>query len=165
MAEKVEAEFDKEFLWVGESGNITATVLPEDTTDKSVSFTSSDEDIATVDENGVVTAVSAGVATITVTAVGERISTDVEIEVRQQVTGIEISESEKTVNVDDVFTLTATVLPENAYNKEIEWLTSDAEIISVNGNEFTALKTGEATLTAVSKEKQKAKEESADVID
>ncbi|MBR3815352.1 MAG: Ig-like domain-containing protein [Clostridia bacterium] len=159
MADSVEAEFDKEFLWVGESGKVTATVLPEDTTDKSVSFTSSDEEIATVDESGTVTAHKAGNVTITVTAVGERVSADIEVEVRQKVTELKLDESEKTVRVDDVFTLTATALPEDSYNKEVEWFSSDEEVISVNGNEFTALKTGEATLTAVSEENGEIKAE------
>ena len=52
----------------GETETLTATVLPENATDKSVTWTSSDESVTTVDENGVVTAVSAGTATITVTA-------------------------------------------------------------------------------------------------
>ena len=57
-------------LTVGESAQLTATVAPEDATDKTVTWTSSDPDVATVDENGVVTAHAAGTAMITAAAGG-----------------------------------------------------------------------------------------------
>ena len=58
-------------LTVGETATLAATVEPENATDKTVTWTSSNEDVATVDEDGVVTAVAAGTATITVTAGGK----------------------------------------------------------------------------------------------
>ncbi|PJI09330.1 MULTISPECIES: Ig-like domain-containing protein [Clostridium] len=54
-------------LNVGQTDILTATVTPDDTTNKAVKWTSSDESVATVDENGKVTAVKAGTATITAT--------------------------------------------------------------------------------------------------
>ena len=152
MAESIEAEFDKEYLWVGESGNVVYEVLPEDTTDKSVVFTSDDETIATVDENGVVTAHKAGTATITVATTDGRATAEVEVEIRQQVEGIELTEAEKTVSVDDVFDLTVNVLPADAYNKEVVWTSSDEEVLKVVDGKVTALKTGTATITAASAE-------------
>ncbi|MGN0629679.1 MAG: Ig-like domain-containing protein [Oscillospiraceae bacterium] len=56
-------------LKVGKSQTLTATVSPEDATDKSVTWSSDNEEVATVDENGLVTAVGAGVANITVKTV------------------------------------------------------------------------------------------------
>lgn len=56
-------------MLVGESLALTATVLPENTTDKTVSWTSSDGNIASVDENGTVTAANTGTATVTATTV------------------------------------------------------------------------------------------------
>ena len=152
MAEEIEAEFDKEYLWVGESGNVLYEVLPEDTTDKSVVFTTSDETIATVDENGVVTALKAGEVAITVATTDGRASAEVTVEVRQQVEGIELTETEKTVSVDDVFDLTVNVLPADAYNKNVVWTSSDEEVLTVVDGKVTALKTGTATITATSAE-------------
>ncbi len=53
------------FLAVGSSETLSATVTPEDATNKTVTWSSSNTDVATVDENGKVTAVAAGTATIT----------------------------------------------------------------------------------------------------
>ena len=58
-------------LYTGGSATLTATVQPEDATNKAVNWSSSDEAVATVDANGEVTAVSAGTATITATADGK----------------------------------------------------------------------------------------------
>ena len=54
-------------LTEGETAQLTATVLPDNTTNKNVTWSTSNASIATVDANGLVTAVSAGTATITVT--------------------------------------------------------------------------------------------------
>lgn len=59
-------------MLIGESMTLTATVLPENTTDKTVTWTSSESSIAGVDDNGTVTAVSAGTAVITATTVNGR---------------------------------------------------------------------------------------------
>ena len=59
-------------MLIGESLTLTATVLPENTTDKTVTWTSSESSIAGVDDNGTVTAVSAGTAVITATTVNGR---------------------------------------------------------------------------------------------
>lgn len=55
-------------LRVGETSTLTASVLPKDASDKTLTWSSSDENVATVDENGKVTAVKAGNAVITATA-------------------------------------------------------------------------------------------------
>ena len=59
-------------LAVGASDTLTASVLPEDATDKAIIWTSSDPAVATVDENGVVKAIAKGTATITATAADDR---------------------------------------------------------------------------------------------
>ena len=65
--ESVTLDQDTLTLSVGENGTLTATVLPETATNRDVTWTSNDPNIATVDENGNVTAVKAGKTTITVT--------------------------------------------------------------------------------------------------
>ena len=64
----IELDITQKSLNVGDTFTLTATLKPNDATDKSVTWSSSDTSVATVDENGVVTAVSEGTATITATA-------------------------------------------------------------------------------------------------
>ncbi len=66
-------------LTVGETGTITAKVEPENAANKDVTWSSSDEDVATVDENGKVTAIGAGQATITVTTVDGEFTDTVQV--------------------------------------------------------------------------------------
>ncbi len=64
----IELDITQKSLNVGDTFTLTATIKPNDATNKSVTWSSSDTSVATVDENGVVTAVSEGTATITATA-------------------------------------------------------------------------------------------------
>ncbi len=65
---EIYTDLDKIELLTGQTYELFATVLPWTLTDKSAAFTSSDEEIITVDENGIITAVAAGSATLTITS-------------------------------------------------------------------------------------------------
>lgn len=68
-----------------------------------------------------------------------------------KVDAIELSESEKTVFVGDTFTITATVKPEDAFNRTVTWSSSDPSIATVDENgTVTAIAEGEAIITAES---------------
>jgi uncharacterized protein YjdB len=74
-----------------------------------------------------------------------------------KVDAIELSESEKTVFVGDTFTITATVKPDNAWNRTVTWSSSDPSIATVDENgTVTAIAEGEAIITAESADGVKA---------
>ena len=133
----------------GESETLTATVKPDDATDKSVSWKSTDESIATVDNNGKVIAVKEGETTITATA-GEKSAT-CKVVVQKKVTAVESVElSEELLELveGDSGTLTAIVKPDDATDKTVTWTSSNADVATVKDGVVTAIKEGEATITA-----------------
>ena len=138
-------------LFVGETYTLVATVLPENATDKSVTWSSSHPNIATVDQNGIVIAVRPGDATITVkTNDGNKTATCV-VKVSERtihVTSVELNETYSTLFVGEIETLKATVLPENATDKSVTWSSSHPNIATVDQNGIvTAVRPGDATIT------------------
>lgn len=138
-------------LTEGDSETLVATVKPDDATDKTVTWSTSDASIATVDSNGKVTAVKEGSVTITAKAEGKEATCKVTIAAATIVpvssitldkTSIEIKEGKSAV-------LTVTVGPENATNKTVTWKSSDESIATVDANGMvSAIKTGVATVSA-----------------
>ncbi|MCX7745831.1 MAG: Ig-like domain-containing protein, partial [Clostridia bacterium] len=140
---------------------LTATVSPSDATNKNIIWTTSDNAVAKVDANGLVTAVSPGVATITATSVnGKSATASITVVLKQSipVSSVSVNPPTATLEVGDLAAqnkktvqLTATVSPSDATNKSINWTTSDNTVVKVDANGLvTAVSHGVATITATS---------------
>ena len=139
---------------VNGTGTVAFSVLPENAYNKNVSFESADAGIAAVNANGVVTGVSAGETTITVTTEDGGFTGACTINVyNQAVTGVTIEPSEAELTVGSSTKLIATVLPENASNKNVVYSVDDESILSVDqdGN-VTGLSLGTATVTVTTED-------------
>ena len=135
-------------LEVGETGTLTATVAPDDAGDKTVTWSSSDETVAVVTD-GVVTALKAGTANITVTTEDGGLTDSCAITVKPiAVTGITLNKTTLTLNVGAEEILTATVTPEDAANKELSWTSSDTSVVLVSEGIVFGKSAGTATVTA-----------------
>lgn len=136
-------------LEVGKTGTLEAKVEPSDATNKNVTWSSSNPEFATVD-NGVVTAVSAGEAIITVTTEdGAKTATcKVTVNAPQTVpvTGVTLDKTSLDLKTGDNTTLTATVNPESATNKDVTWISDKPEIAAVEGGTVTAKAAGTAII-------------------
>ena len=148
----------------GEAIDLVATVEPEGATNKNVTWTSSDTTVATVDQNGRVAAQNkAGTATITVTTEdgGKTATCDITVEERSDVIpviNITLNETNKTINKENSYQLTATFNPTNATNKIVNWSSSDPEVATVDGEgNVRAVGGGTATITAASAENAEIK--------
>lgn len=140
-------------LTIGETLQLTATLLPEESTDKSVTWSSSDEKVATVTAEGLATAVGIGKAVITATTNdGTSLSATCEITVLPvYVTSVTLNYTEYAIETTKTKTLqlTSTVLPDNATDKSLTWETSDDTVATVSDTGLVTIwKAGYALITA-----------------
>ncbi len=141
-------------LWVGDSGQLAATVTPDDAIDV-VLWSSSDESVATVNADGKVIAHSQGTATITATSVGGECSASCTVTTKNiPVSGMYIEESSVDMIRDKEYGLKIVFTPENATNKKLKWTTSDENVVKISNNNGVLLATGAgtATVTAVTED-------------
>lgn len=138
----------------GGSKKLTATVLPQDASDKGVSWSSSDPSIAKVDQNGNVTAISEGSIIITVTTHdgGFTAECDVKVDAKVKVT-VSLSKSSLTLAAGESDRITATVEPDAASKKGVTWSSSNESVATVSSTgEVTAVSAGTAVIAATSNE-------------
>ena len=137
-------------LTEGDIMYLTATVSPDNATDKTVTWSSSNTAVATVDNNGMVTAKVAGKATITATAGGHSATCVVTVEKKViPVSDITINPETATLTEGDIMGLTATVSPDNATDKTVIWSSDNTAVATVDNNGMvTAKVAGTATITA-----------------
>lgn len=150
---RVELNQTKLSLTTGGSEQLEATVFPTDVTDATLTWSSDSEDIASVSNDGTVTAVAAGTATIKVTAAkgDKEVTAECEVTVTDAVpvTGITLDQGTLDLKVGGEQTLQATVTPEDATSKDITWSSSAENIATVDQNgKVSAIAAGKAVITA-----------------
>ena len=141
-------------IYVGESKAITATVKPDDATNKELTWKSSDESIATVDNTGKVTGKKIGTATITATAQdGSGVSGSCTVTVLSTVKKVTVTPANLTLGKNKSYTLTATVDAQPGTDTGVTWTSSDTTIATVDatGKVTATDKVGTVTITATSK--------------
>ena len=129
-----------------ETYQLTATVLPADATNQNVAWESSNNEVATV-VNGLVTAIAAGEATITVTTEDGSFTATCTVTVIVSATSVTLNESSITLDEKETYQLTATILPANATDKNVTWKSSNNEVATVVNGLVTAVAAGSATIT------------------
>ena len=138
----------------GDEATLSATVLPADATDPSVTWSTSDASVATV-SGGKVKAVAPGKATITAKAGEKEATCTVTVEKRFiPVSSIALNQPALTLVEGDEATLSATVLPADATDPGVAWSTSDASVATVEAGKVKAVAPGKATITARAGEKE-----------
>lgn len=138
---------------IGGTLPLSVTYSPENASIKAVTWSSGNEKAATVDENGVVTGVGKGTATIKATAAdGSKRTATFQVTVQQQPESITLKETGAVVNVGSYKTLTATVLPAATNDKNVTWASSDESVATVNAKgRVTPVAPGTCVITCRSK--------------
>ena len=138
---------DELSLSLGRSEILTATVKPDTASDKTVTWSSSNPDVATVDRNGRVTAAGRGNAVITAASGGQ--TADCTVTVSVAVTGIRLNQSRLSMVVNTNAALSATVSPTDATDKTVTWSSNDEKVATVDTNgRVTAVGGGTTVIVA-----------------
>ena len=136
-------------LWVGNTKALTAIVTPTTASNPAINWSSSNNNVATVSSQGVITAKGKGTCTITCTAAdGYGTKSTCEVTVKQQVTEIALIETTVSLWVGDTKTLTATATPTTASNTSVSWSSSNNNVATVSSKGvITAKGKGTCTIT------------------
>lgn len=144
-------------LIIGEEFILTPIIYPEDASIKDVTWKSSNESIATIDESGKVKAINKGECTITAITKdgGFEATSKIKVTSEYEVNGIYFTEQEQTIKIilGSNYKLNAIITPATALNKNIKWRSSDNSIVSVDKDGVvTGNSIGDAIITAETEE-------------
>ena len=138
-------------LQIGDTYQLTATVYPNNATNKELKWTSSNSSIATVSSTGKIIARKNGTATITVKTVDGNRTDRCIVKVTDKnisVTNVTLNTNKLNLQAGDTYQLTATVYPSNATNKEVKWTSSNSNVAAVSSTgTIVAKSSGTAVIT------------------
>ena len=134
-------------MYLDGTKQLTATVAPLDADDPTVIWSSSDDYTVSVDKNGLLTALGTGTAVITARTQDGGYTATCTVTVGRHVSNIILSDSSLILNVGYSQQLKATILPLNATDKSVEWLSTNESVATVDADgNVTAHKAGTATI-------------------
>ena len=144
-------------MWVGDQLTLKATITPDNASDKTVEWSSSDETIALVSQEGVVTALKAGTVEITASASEGEFTAKATLTIKNvDVTEVSLNKAAITLYAGENELLVATIAPQNATNKTVIWTTSDENVAVVSEEGRVSAKApGTATITATTEDQGK----------
>jgi len=155
----VTLNYEELTLVSGDTITLIATVKPDNADNKSVIWTSGNPEVVTVNDNGFVTALSEGIATIVVTTVDGNISANCTVKVSRHeipVTDVTLNYEELSLIPGDTVTLIATVQPDNADNKTVTWTSSNLAVATVTDDGLVeAIADGKTIITVSTKDGNK----------
>ena len=122
-------------LWVGDTKIITATITPTTAGNTAITWSSSDDNVATVSSKGVITAKGKGTCTITCTAAdGYSTKSECKVTVKQQVTSIDLGNETLTLTCGTEKTIKPTISPSNADVKTLAWTSTDKNVAEISSD-------------------------------
>ncbi len=149
--EKIDVTIDNTTIQKGETKKLQISITPKEASDHKVIFTSSNPDVLLVDEEGNIKALKSGTAKITVKAEENDVKAEIEINVYSKVTGINLNYEEISLQVGDSFKIEATILPEDANNKNVTFSSTNNDIAEIdNSGNIKALSEGQCEVVVSS---------------
>lgn len=158
--EKIEINFIDKVILKGEKKKLNIKIYPEEAKNNKVSYTSSNPEIITVDDEGYMQAIRSGKSKIIVKSNENNVSSEIDLEVYSKVTDISLDQSKIYLTKDNIFKINAFIAPDDANNKNIiyESLNNDIAKVDTLGN-ITGVNIGETTIIAKSEENPNIRKE------
>jgi len=153
--EEIALDVEELQIVFGETYQFEVIFTPDNTTQKNLFWESTNEDVATIDENGLLTAIEPGITIVTVISEdNEDLYAECYVEVTSgfAVEGIALNKTSANVYLGDIVNLEVTFTPANATNKNVTWESSNEEIVTVDNGVVTAVGGGVATVTVTSED-------------
>lgn len=151
--EKIDLNIDNTTIQKGERKKLQVTIYPQEANGHKVQYTSSNPNVASVDNEGNITAIRSGTATITVKAEENNVQNQIEIAVYSKVTNIILDQKEIYMQVGDTFQINASIEPEDANDKNILYSSTNSDVAAITESGIIiAKKEGTINLIATSRE-------------
>lgn len=145
---------------VGKTLTVTPTITPAGAANKTVTFTSADTETATIDNAGKLIGVKIGETKITVVTTDGAFTASADVTVKAEdpvvlvpITSLEMWKSAYSLKVGERYQITPKIAPSNATNKALEFVSTDTNIVEIDGDGWlNAKKSGTVTITATAKD-------------
>lgn len=151
--EKIDISIDNTTIQKGERKKLQVVISPQEAASHKVQYTSSNPNVATVDNEGNIVAISSGKTTITVKAEANNVQSQIEIIVYSKVTNVLLDQKEIYMQVGDTFKINGVVEPDDADDKTILYSSTNSDVATISENGIiTAKQEGDVKLIASSRE-------------
>ena len=149
LPESITLNFAPNYLEIGDTYQLLATILPEKAQDSKVTWSVTDGYAVSVDQDGLVSAEYMGMATVTATTVNglSASKTFTVVEKIVNPTGISLDTQDLTLRVNETHTFIATLFPNNVTDRSVTYIASNSKV-RIENNKLTALEKGTCTVTA-----------------
>ena len=135
-----------QILFIGDNNKIIVEVIPLNASEKEITFKSNNESIATIDNQGNISAKSKGKVIITASSKDGMVR-EYEVQIYHKIESMQLSKESVEVKVGNSTNITATILPKLANDVPLTWISSDEKIATVVNGEITAISSGKAVIT------------------
>ena len=164
--EKINASIDNNTINKGESKKIQIEIIPKEAKDQEIVYTSSNNNIATVDSKGNILGIKPGTCTITIKAKENNVSTSLNITIYSQVTDMELETDKITIQTGEKFQINPVIYPEDANNKKVIYKSENENIVQINSSGLiTAVSEGETKIIVQTEENKITKEMAVKVVE
>lgn len=163
--ESIKVNLENTTLNKGERRQLDVKITPQEASTHKVLYTSSNPNVATVDDKGNIQAIRSGTTTIIAKAEENNVQDQITIQIYSPVTGIAIDQKEIYMQSDDVFIVHAHIEPDDADNQKVLYQSTNPVVATVDEKgEITAHQEGESTIIAMAEEDNSIRQECQVVV-